>query len=99
MNRNIGLGKKYNGVPKLVKLKYEGAKPFHLVGTIPEYFKKVIKGSNRYRAVIKERHPVKDIANLNRFSRVSQNVQKCKFLHGIWHIAVFIPKTDSKKIS
>ena len=28
----------------------------------------MIKGSNRYRAVIKERHPVKDIANINRFS-------------------------------
>ena len=52
VNRSIVPGKKYNGVPKLVKLNYEVAKPFHLVGTIPEYFKKVIKGSNRYRAVI-----------------------------------------------
>ena len=56
---NIGIGKKYHGVPKLVKLRYEGTKPFHLVGTIPESFKKVARGSNMYRTVIKERQQKK----------------------------------------
>ena len=57
VSSNIGIGKKYHGVPKLVEIRYEGTKPFHLVGTIPEYFKKVVRGSNMFRTVIKERHP------------------------------------------
>ena len=97
VNRNIGLGKKYNGVPKLVKLHYEGAKPFHLVGTIPEYFKKVIKGSNRYRAVIKERHPVKDIANINRFSvKLDANPSKQQITTALKSChSKIIPRDDS----
>ena len=57
VNSNIGIGNKYHGVPMLVELKYEGTKPFHLIGTIPENFKKVVRGSNMFRTVIKERHP------------------------------------------
>ena len=40
ISNNISIGKKYHGVPKLVELRYEGTKPFHLVGTIPEYLEK-----------------------------------------------------------
>ena len=61
---NIGIGQKYHGVPKLVELRYEGNKPFHLTGTIPEYFKKVVRGSNMFRTVIKERHPKRDLPTL-----------------------------------
>ena len=97
VTRNIGLGKKYNGVPKLVKLNYEGAKPFHLVGTIPEYFKKVIKGSNRYRAIIRARHPVKDIANVNRFSvKLDASPSKQQIISALKSChSKIIPKDDS----
>ena len=62
----IGIGKKYHGIPKLVELRYEGTKPFHLIGTILEYFKKVIRYSNMFRTVIKERHPKQDFTNIGK---------------------------------
>ena len=68
VSSNIGISKKYHGVPKLVELKYKGTKPFHLAGTIPEYSKKVVRGSNMFRTVIKERHPKQDFTNINRCS-------------------------------
>ena len=55
-------------MPKFDELRYKGSKPFHLVGTIPEYFKKVVRGSNMNRTVIKERHPTLDFTNIKRFS-------------------------------
>ena len=63
--RNIGIGKKYHGVPKLVELRYKGTKPFHLIGTIPEYFKNVVRGSNMFRTVIKERQPKRDFTKIS----------------------------------
>ena len=46
VSSNIDIGNKYHGVPNLVKLRYEGTKPFYLVGTILNYFKKEVRGSS-----------------------------------------------------
>ena len=64
---NIGPSRKYNALPKKLELVYPGAKPFYLVGTIPEYFRKVKQGSNKFREIIKRRHPTRDITNVPRF--------------------------------
>ena len=64
---NIGLNRKYNALPKKLELVYPGAKPFYLVGTIPEYFRKIKQGSNKFREIIKRKHPTRDITNVPRF--------------------------------
>ena len=77
VSSNIDIGNKYHGVPNLVKLRYEGTKPFYLVGTILNYFKKEVRGSNMYRTVIKERHPKQDFTNIYRFSiKLDAKLQK-----------------------
>ena len=96
VNSNIGIGKKYHGVPKLVELRYEGTKPFHLIGTIPEYFKKVVRGSNMFRTVIKERHPKRDLTNINRFRiKLDADPQKQQIVTALKHChSRIIPKDD-----
>ena len=64
---NIGPRRKYNAIPKKFEINCPGAVPFHLVGSIPEYFRKVKQGSNKFREIIKRRHPTRDITNLPRF--------------------------------
>merc|ERR1712081_83533 len=82
--------------PKLVELRYEGTKPFHLIGTIPEYFKKVVRGSNMFRTVIKERHPKRDLTNINRFRiKLDADPQKQQIVTALKHChSRIIPKDD-----
>ena len=53
---------------KFVELRYEGTKPFHLVGTIPEYFLKSGQRLQHVQDCNKGKTPERDFININRFS-------------------------------
>ena len=83
-------------MPKLVELRYEGTKPFYLVGTIPEYFKKVARGSSMCMTVIKEKHSKRDFTNIYRFSiKLDAKPQKQKIITALKSCnSKIIPKDD-----
>ena len=96
MATNIGPSRKYNALPKKLELVYPGAKPFYLVGTIPEYFRKVKQGSNKFREIIKRRHPTRDITNVPRFcAKLGVEPSKSQIILAIKNChSKIIPKND-----
>ena len=94
---NIGPRRKYNAIPKKLEINCPGAVPFHLVGSIPEYFRKVKQGSNKFREIIKRRHPTRDITNLPRFcTKLGAEPNKSQIILAIKNChSKIIPKNDS----
>ena len=79
---------------------YPGAKPFYLVGTIPEYFRKVKQGSNKFREVIKRRHPTRDITNVPRFcTKLGVEPSKIQITLAINMIRIVNLKTNHNRVS